>query len=138
MKFLIFSIFTLSISLSSFATSKEEVQQKAGAAADAAVEYSKEQKEQFQKDMEVKLDELKKETADLKKSASEKTGKAKEEMKEQIKSLEKKQDEMKKDLAKLKKSSGKAWTEMKSGMSKAWDSLTESYKKAKAEFQESK
>ncbi|UOF00763.1 sll1863 family stress response protein [Bdellovibrio reynosensis] len=129
---------SLTFSFSALATTKEEVSEKTKAAAIAAADYSVEQKEQFQKDMEVKLQDLKSEIADLKKSASEKSGKVKAGMKEKIAALESKQDEMKKDLAKLKKSSGKAWTEMKSGMNAAWDSLSKSYAKAKSEFSESK
>jgi len=138
MKAILIALLTLSFSFSSFATTKEEVQQKTADAATAAADYSKEQKEQFQKDMETKLGELKAEIADLKKQASEKTGAAKKEMNEQIATLEKKQKDMKKDLAKLGKSSGQAWAEMKVGMSKAWDSLSESYAKAKTKFQEEK
>ena len=136
MKSLLVSILVLALSSFSFATTKEDVQQKTADAASAAVDYSKEQKEQFQKDMEGKLSDLKQEIAEMKEAASKKTGAAKTEMKEQIASLEKKQDGIKKDLSKMKKSSGKAWAEMKTGMSKAWDSLADSYKKAKAEFKD--
>ncbi|HEX7675560.1 MAG TPA: hypothetical protein VF412_15395 [Bdellovibrio sp.] len=138
MKSVLSVIIALSFSSHSFATTKEEVKQKTADAAVAAADYSKEQKEQFQKDMEGKLADLKNEIADLKKQASEKSGAAQKEMKAQIANLEKKQSEMKKDLAKLEKSSGKAWTEMKVGMNKAWDTLSDSYTKAKAKFQEDK
>ncbi len=138
MKAILIALLTLSFSFSSFATTKEEVQQKTADAASAAADYSKEQKEQFQKDMDTKLADLKAEIADLKKQASEKTGEAKKEMNTQIANLERKQKEMKKDLAKLGKSSGKVWSEMKTGMSKAWDSLSDSYEKAKAQFQAEK
>lgn len=136
MKSIIF-LFSFVLSFSAFATTKEEVADKTKAAATAAADYSAEQKEQFQKDMEHNLQELKSEISELKKSASEKSGKVKAGMKEKIAALEAKQADMKNDLAKLKKSSGKAWSEMKSGMSKAWGSLSESYAKAKSEFSES-
>ena len=138
MKSILVALIALSLTPSVFATTKEEVKQKTAEAADAAANYSKEQKEQFQKDMQTNLDDIKKEIADLKKVASEKTGDAKKEMNEQIATLEKKQDEMSKDLSKLKKSTGRAWDQMKTGMNKAWDSLSDSYKKAKAEYTEKK
>lgn len=122
----------------SLATTSDEVKQKTSDAVEAAADYSKEQKEAFQKDMEVKIDVVKTEIADLKKKAATKTGEAKKEAQTQIANLEKKQSELKADLAKLKKSSGKAWAEVKVGMGKAWDSLADSYKKAKAEFSEDK
>ncbi|MGE5085601.1 MAG: hypothetical protein ACM3MG_04825, partial [Bacillota bacterium] len=79
MKSILVALMALSLTPSAFATTKEEVKHKTSEAADAAVNYSKEQKEQFQKDMQANLDDLKKEIADLKKSASEKTGDAKKE-----------------------------------------------------------
>lgn len=137
MKILILSAFILTCNLS-FATTSEEVKIKTKEAASAAADYSVEQKEKFQKDMETKMADLKKEIAELNKKVSQKTGDAKTTMQAQIKALEVRQENLKKDLSKLKKSSGNAWTEMKVGVSKAWDSLSESYYKAKAEFKESK
>ncbi|MEN0060166.1 MAG: hypothetical protein AAGB31_15110 [Bdellovibrio sp.] len=134
MKKIIFASAVFLASLTAGATSKEEVQEKTAVAAQAASDYTKEQKEQFQKDMEENLRSLKSEIAELKKSASEKSGVVQAEMKEKIQALEKKQEAVKKDLAHLKKSSGKAWIELKSGVSRAWDSLSESYQKAKSEF----
>lgn len=137
MKFVILCAIALSWDLA-FATTSEEVTTKTKEAASAAVEYSKEQKEQFQKDMEAKLSEIKKEIAELNEQVSAKTGEAKAEMKAQVKNLEIRQQVLKKDLTKLKKSTGNAWSEMRAGVSKAWDALAESYDKAKAEFKESK
>lgn len=137
MKILICIILTLAV-FTSFATTKEEVKEKTSAAVEATASYTKEQKEEFQRDMEVKLAAIKKEIAELRATAAEKTGKAKVEMQQQLDALEVRQEVMKKDLKKLKKSSGNAWGEMKVGMSKAWDSLSKSYKKAKDEFKESK
>ncbi|MFS4458598.1 hypothetical protein [Bdellovibrio sp. HCB2-146] len=133
MKFIIATLVALSFN-SAFATTATDVSNKTKEAASAAADYTVEQKEAFQKDMDAKLTTLKSEIALLKKQASEKTGEAKKSMNEKIAAMEQKQAEMKADLAKLKKSSGAAWSQMKSGMSKAWDSLSDSYTKAKAEF----
>lgn len=138
MKFLILSVITLSFALPAFASKKEEVKQKTAEAASAVVDYSKEQKEQFQKEMEDNLAAINTEIVELKSHVSEASGDAKKELNEKIAALESKQAELSKNLAKLKKSSGKAWTEMKTGVSKAWDVLSDSYKKAKAEFKDEK
>lgn len=138
MKYLVLPLLVLTLAGPSLATTKEEVKEKTVEAAEAVADYSKDQKEQFQKEMETKLGDLNAEIKELKANASQVSGEAKKEMKEKIGALEAKQAEMKKDLAKLKKSSGKAWVEMKRGVSNAWDSLSDSYKKAKAEFKENK
>ncbi|QDK39189.1 hypothetical protein [Bdellovibrio sp. NC01] len=136
MKAILIALIALSFSPVSFATTKEEVQQKTSEAASAAASYTKEQKEQFEKDMQAKYDSLKTEIAEMKAEAAKETGEAKKAMNEQIAILEKKQAEMKKDMAKLSKSSGAAWAEMKTGVSNAWNSLSASYEKAKAHFNE--
>ncbi len=82
MKFLIASLLILSLTRFATATTKAEVQQKAGEAADAAVSYTQEQKIQIPRRYGSKTCGIKKETNELKQAASEKTGKAKEEMKE--------------------------------------------------------
>lgn len=138
MKFLVLSILTLIFSNQSLATTKEDIKQKATETVSTVADYSKEQKEEFQKDMEAKLSDLGAEISQLKSTVSETSGEAKKDLNEKIAALEAKQSEVKKDLAKLKKSSGKAWSEMKTGVSKAWDALSDSYKKAKAEFKEAK
>lgn len=119
-------------------TTATDVKNKTVEAAETAADYSVEQKEAFQKSMEQNIDKLSAEIATLKASASQKTGAAKSDMKEKIEALEKKQVKLQQDFRKMKQSSGRAWTEMKSGVSSAWDKVSESYKKAKAEFSENK
>lgn len=138
MKFLVLPVIVLSFTVSAFASKKEEVKQKTAEAAAAVVDYSKEQKEQFQKEMEDNLAAINKEIAELKSHVSDVSGEAQKELNEKITALESKQSELSQRLAKLKKSSGKAWSEMKSGVTKAWDALSGSYKKAKAEFKDEK
>ena len=137
MKSILISL-TVLFSISAFATTSQEVKQKTSEAATAAADYTKEQKDQFEKDMKAKYAELQTEIASMKKQASEATGSAKKEMDAQIATLEKKQSDMKSDLRKLGKSSGAAWAEMKIGVSKAWDSLASSYQNAKTKFKEEK
>lgn len=114
----------------------QEVKQKALETAQAAGEYTNEQKVEMQKNFEEKINKVSREIADLKKDAAAASGKVKKELDEEIQALEKKQKSIQKDLARWKKSSGKAWEDMKNGMSQAMDSISESYQKAKKEFSE--
>ncbi len=127
-------VIAILFSVHSFATTKEEVGNKASEAATAVASYTKEQKEEFQKGMEQKLEELNTKISDLKKASAEKGAQARKETQKTIAALEAKKETMKKDLAQLKTRTGKAWGEMRSGMSQAWDSLKESYDKAKSEI----
>ncbi|HEY8271497.1 MAG TPA: hypothetical protein VIG33_11465 [Pseudobdellovibrionaceae bacterium] len=115
-----------------------EVKEKALATAQAAAEYTKEQKAEMQKSLEDKMGKISGEIADLKKDAAAASGKVKKELDQEIKTLEKKQKSLQKDLARWKKSTGKAWEDMKNGMSQAMDNISESYQKAKKEFSETK
>ncbi len=133
MKYLICATAIL-FSVYSDATTKEDVGNKASEAAAAAVSYTQEQKEEFQKSMEQKLEELNTQISDLKEASAKKGTQARKETQKTIAALEAKKETMKKDLAQLKTRTGKAWGEMKSGMSQAWDSLKESYDKAKSEM----
>lgn len=121
-----------------YATEKGQVvKQKASETIDAASEYTKEQKEEIQKSLDRNLSAISKEIDELKRDAKNSSGKAKNEMNLQIANLENTQRELKKDIAKLKKSSGKAWDELKAGTTAALDKLSESFSKAKKEFNES-
>lgn len=128
---------SLILSLQVFANesvTKEEVKQKTVEAASAAVQYTKEQKEAAQKEMEANLDALKKQIAELKASANKKSGDVKKDLKEQAAALELKQKNLRKELNQLKRSTGRAWDDMKTGMSEAIQKLSESYEKAKENF----
>lgn len=122
-----------------YATDKAQaVRQKVSETMDAAGEYTKEQKEEVQKNFDDKMNVISAEIADLKKNAETSTGEVKKGLDEKIKHLEKKQKSLEKDMARWRKSSGKAWEEMKSGMSVAMEKLNESYQKAKKEFSDQK
>lgn len=111
-----------------FATTAKDVKDKTAAAADSAVEYTKEQKDAFVSDMEQKLASLKKELHELEVKADKTKN-------EQIKALEKRQKELEADLRKLKASSGQAWSKLRAGLSKAWDQMADSFSEAKKELQ---
>lgn len=116
-------ILALFISQFTMATSAQDVKNKAGETVDTAVEYTKEQKQAFTKEMEYNISNLKKEIAELKGKQSQK-----------LDELKAKQANLEQDLAKLKKSSGNAWGQLRNGMTKAWTEIKTSYQSAKEEF----
>ncbi len=116
------------------ATTSEEVKEKTKEAAASAVDYSKEQKEKIQAEMEESLAAMKVKIAELKEQASKKAGSAKSATKNEIADLEKKQKQASIRLDKFKKSSGKAWENMKTGFNDAFKKLSEAYDKAKENY----
>ena len=109
------------------ATSASDVKNKAGETADAAAQYTKEQKDAFVKEMQKNIDDLNAKIKDMKAQA----GKSKD---ENLAKLEEKKKNMEHDLAALKNSSGKAWDKLKAGMSKAWDDIKSSMNDAGQEM----
>jgi hypothetical protein len=120
-------ILTVALSQNLFAASVTEVKNKAGETADAAVEYTKEQKDAFVLEMEENLTSLKTKIKEMKSKA----GKSKDDT---VVKLEKKQKNLEHDIAKMKKSSGQAWDKLKSGVSKAWSDIKSSMGEASAEL----
>ena len=110
-----------------FATSATDVKEKAGETADAAANYTKEQKDAFVKEMEENLATLKTKIKDMKAKA----GKSKD---ESVVKLEKEQKDLEHDIAAMKKTSGKAWGKLKTGVSKAWSEIKTSLGEAKDEI----
>ncbi len=116
------------------ATTREEVNTKTKEAVDATLSYTKEQKEEAEKNIKQSIDGLEKDIASLKQQASQLTGEAKVRLNDQIMEMEAKQSTLKNDFDKLKKASGAAWAEMRKGLSKAYEGLAEGYQKAKVEI----
>lgn len=126
MKFLSLLI-VFSFSQISFATSASDVKDKAGETAEAAADYTKEQKEAFVKEMEENLDALNAKIKEMKARA----GKSKDAT---LTKLEKEQKDLEHDLKAMKTSSGKAWGKLKAGVSKAWTEIKSSMNEAKEEL----
>jgi peptidoglycan hydrolase CwlO-like protein len=134
MKKIILAAVLSAFSVQAFATSGEDVKHDAKKAASTAGDYTVEQKEKVQKDMEDSLASMKKEIADLKAQADKKGTEVQKGTQEKIAMLEKKEIELEGRMAKFKASSGRAWDHMKNGMSSAMKELSKSYGKAKAQF----
>lgn len=120
-------IFTLSLTQIAIATSAEDVKKKAAETADAAADYTKEQKAAFVKDMEENIAGLKAQIKTMKEKADHSTAAS-------VQKLEAQQEQLEKDLDQMKKSSGNAWKKLKSGVAKAWSEIKTSMSEAKEEL----
>jgi len=107
-----------------FATSADDVKDKAGETVSAAGEYTKEKKAAFIKEMDDNLATLNAKIKDLNAKAGNSKDQSVTKLESEKKSLEHKLDA-------LKKSSGKAWADMKDGLSKAWMDIKSSLDEAK-------
>ncbi len=117
------------------AATASDVKNKTKAAIDSAVDYTSEQKEDFQKKMETNLESLKSEIAELKTKAAEAQGHVQKKSEKSIVQLEKKQKELQVKLEKLKNSSGRTWSKMKVGLSAAWDKTKSTFSEVQKELQ---
>ena len=126
MKFFVL-LLSLFLTHTTFATSASDVKNKAGETADAAADYTKEQKEAFVQEMEENLKTLKAKIKEMKAQA----GKSKDAT---ITKLEKEQKDLEHDLGAMKHSSGRAWDKLKMGVSKAWTEIKSSMNEAKEEL----
>lgn len=118
----------------SYSITANEVKIKAKEAVNSATEYTVEQKEFFQKEMDENLATLKLELKNLKAKAVLVQGEAQVSTNKKIKELEAKENELHAKMKNLKKSSGRAWIKMKEGMSSAWNKVKEAVSEAKAEM----
>lgn len=117
-----------------FATSAEDVKQDSKKALATAGEFTAEQKEKVQNEMQASLDSMKREISELRAEADRKGAEVKKGTQEKIAALEKKQNELEQKMTKFKASSGRAWDHMKKGLNSAMEELSKSYQKAKAQF----
>jgi outer membrane biogenesis lipoprotein LolB len=90
-----------------------EVEEKAQEALEAAKTYTLEQKEEYQKKAESKLQEFDKEIAKLKVKAEKTSAEARVKLKKQVEDLQKKQDVARTKLDKLKTAGKDAWEVLK-------------------------
>jgi polyhydroxyalkanoate synthesis regulator phasin len=116
----------------------KEVKQEAKEAVSAAAQYAQQGKDEFVKSAEMKMEELKAKTAQLKQDAQAASGEARANLERQIQALEEKSESTQARLSELKNSSGGAWQDMKQGFGDAMTELDQSYDKAISEFKDQK
>jgi uncharacterized coiled-coil DUF342 family protein len=98
------------------------------------VEYTKQQKEQFQRKMQAKLNEYRKRIYELRVKADEMSAQVKDKVNRRLQDLEAKRKAADEKLAQLESSSDKAWAEIKEGLDQAVKDLDQAYKDASSQF----
>lgn len=112
----------------------EDVRRDAGQAAETAVEYSRQSKEEFQKKLETRLEELDSEIAKLRQKGRDLKDQAKADWDRKIADLEKKRDAAGAKLAEVRDASAEAWKDVQKGAQSAWDELDKAFRDASREF----
>lgn len=102
--------------------SMEDVKEKSGEALEGLAEYTEQQKEVFQQEIQDQIESFDKKINNLQENAANLQGEAKQELNEKIARLEAMKKNAGEKLESLKGKSGEAWAEMKEGIS---DSITE-------------
>ena len=101
---------------------------------EATKQYTLQQKEAFQKTIQVELNEMQVKIADLQKKTSAASAEARGEMKKAVQDLEKKKDVARKKLEEVNESTSSAWSTLKDGMTTAVTDLKKSYHEAVSKF----
>ncbi len=103
--------------------SVEDVKKKAAEATGTAVDYAKQEKDEYVAQAEKAVDQAKAETDKLKASAKKARAGAKRRLQRRIKTMEARWELAERKLSELKSASGEAWKDLKSGVDKAIEDL---------------
>lgn len=112
----------------------QDVQQDAGKAIDTTAEFAQQSKEEFQKKLEARLQELDTEIVKLREKGHDLKDKAKEKWDQQLTNLETKRDAAQAKLAEVKDSSAEAWKDLQKGAQAAWEDMDKAFREASEEF----
>jgi len=112
----------------------EDVRRDAGHALDTAAQYSEQAKEEFQKKLEVRLQELDVEIAKLREQGSDLKDDAKVRWDRKLAELETKREAASAKLAEVADSTAMAWKDVQKGAQAAWDDLEQAFREASSEF----
>ena len=112
----------------------EDVRRDAGQAAETAAEYSRQTKEEFQKNLENRLKDLDGEIAKLREKGRDLKDEAKAKWDQKMTELETKRDAARAKLVEVRDSSAEAWKDVRKGAQSAWDELDKAVRDASREF----
>jgi TolA-binding protein len=105
----------------------EDVKKQTQEAVETAVQFAKQERDEFIQKAQKDLDALNGKLEELKKQAQGETGEAKDKMDRQIKNLQEQQQVAEKKLSNLKSATGDAWKDLKTGTEAAIDSIRKSF-----------
>ena len=112
----------------------EDVRRDVGQSVETAVEYSRQTKEEFQKKLEARLEELDGEIAKLREKRRDLKDQAKADWDRRMADLETKRGAAGAKLAEVRDSSAEAWKDVRKGAQSAWDDLDKAFHEAAREF----
>ena len=112
----------------------EDVRRDAGQAVKTAAEYSQQTKEEFQKNLDARLNELDAEIAKLRAKGRDLKDQAKADWDQKMAQLETKRDAARAKLAEVGHSSAEAWKDVQKGAQSAYDDLDKALRDASREF----
>ena len=112
----------------------EDVRRNAGQAVNTAAEYSRQAKDEFQKNLDARLKELDVEITKLREKGRDLKDQAKVNWDRKMAELETKQDAARAKLAEVGHSSAAAWKDVQKGAQSAWDELDKAFHDASREF----
>ena len=112
----------------------EDVRRDAGQAVKTAAEYSQQTKEEFQKNLDARLNELDAKIARLREKGRNLKDKAKANWDQKMAELETKREAASAKLAEVGHSSAEAWKDVQKGAQSAWDELDKAFRDASRQF----
>ena len=112
----------------------EDVRRDAGQAVKTAVDYSQQAKEDFQKNLDARLNELDAKIVKLREKGRDLKDKAKANWDQKMAELETKREAARAKLAEVGHSSADAWKDVQKGAQSAWDELDKAFRDASQEF----
>lgn len=112
----------------------EDVRRDAGKVVDTAVEFSQQTKEEFQKKLDSRLEELDAAIAKLREKGNNLKDEAKADWEKKMADLETKREAASAKLAEVGRSSAEAWKDIQNGDQAAWDDLDKAFREASREF----
>jgi hypothetical protein len=112
----------------------EDVRRDAGQAAKTAAEYSRQTKEEFQKSLDVRLNELDAKIAALREKGRDLKDQAKANWDQKMAELETKREAASAKLTEVGHSSAEAWKDVRKGAQSAYDDLDKAFRDAAKDF----
>jgi len=112
----------------------EDVRRDVGQAVNTAVEFSQQSKEEFQKNLAARLQEMDTEIAKLREKGRDLKDEAKVKWDQKLADLETKRDVARVKLAEVAQSSAEAWKDVQKGAQSAWDEFDKAFQDASREF----
>ena len=112
----------------------EDVRRDAGQAVKTAAEYSQQSKEEFQKNLDARLNELDAKIAKLREKGNNLKDKAKANWDQKMAELDTKREAARAKLAEVGQSSAEAWKDVQKGAQSAYDDLDKAFRDAAKKF----